>query len=260
MTKRKKIIRCNRHNKTCTQCGHRFIGKGQINSEYDLWNCPECGFDRHCQKPVREEGMACKDHGGKSKKGMAAPNYQGGRYSKYMQGLPREDFDASLAADDLLNLTPEIALLETRVAELLRDLQNGAGKNDWLKAQQYLRQFTNALQLPADDPNTPLRQAEALTALSDTINGGARVAGIWDDILPFVKEKGALADKEIKRRTIATDFMQVEAAKLLFRALVEAVKSHVSDPDILARISEQWVLINRGASRQLVGPDDDEAE
>lgn len=81
--------------------------------------CPQCGEDRLCRKPVEREGQACKLHGGNSLKGISAPNYQGKGYSKYMPADQMVKFIDFRQDQDMLSLEDEIALLRSMAVERL---------------------------------------------------------------------------------------------------------------------------------------------
>ncbi|GJL67711.1 MAG: hypothetical protein NPIRA06_03460 [Nitrospirales bacterium] len=61
-------------------------------------------------------------HGGNSRRGIAHPNYQTGRYAKDLPPKLAEQYEASLQSQALTSLRGDLSLCDIRIGELLRRL------------------------------------------------------------------------------------------------------------------------------------------
>src|SRR5574341_2673118 len=142
---KKPPITCNRRRQQCSQCKHQYTKE-----EHELWNCPECGFDRHCRNRVKREGQACKFHGRDSLRGAAHPNFQHGRYADTLTGTMLQDYIDLRSDPDLLALTDEIVLMRARAKQLLRSAMTGENERLWPLLKDAFQQLKEAIR--AKDP------------------------------------------------------------------------------------------------------------
>ena len=77
---------------------------------------------QQCRRAAMRGRPVCLMHGGKSPRGMAAPNYQHGRYSTHLPTQWAQWYTQARQDPALTSLRDEIALAETRVHELLQTL------------------------------------------------------------------------------------------------------------------------------------------
>lgn len=103
---KKKSIKCKARVKTCSKCKHRFEAGDKS------WHCPECGKKRNCKNNALLPYQVCRVHGA----GGGRPPLQGKLTipSKHV-----DRFNAILKDPELMSLSYEIALSETRADELL---------------------------------------------------------------------------------------------------------------------------------------------
>lgn len=67
----------------------------------------------------------CYHHGGMSLVGPANPAYRDGRYSRYMPKRLLEQYERAAGDGDLLVMRDDVAIVDTRLAELLSKLDSG---------------------------------------------------------------------------------------------------------------------------------------
>ena len=199
----------------------------------------------------------CYKHGGPTPTGIAASNYQGKGYSKYLPKRLVDDFESSLADGALVELRRDIALVETQLNDALRRLSGtGAGMSAWQEACAALRSLLAALQQkPANEAeaaDAARRQGEALLALQTLVEQGNREAGPWEEVGKLIDQKRRLVDSESRREANLQSSMSMERAILWYEYLVTAVVENVSNRSELARIQSQWNRLVGAASQPSV--------
>jgi len=126
--------KCGRRLHRCRECKFKFEAGDPTKI------CPRCNAERLCRQSVREEGLACRLHGGASLKGIAHPNFKTGMYSEHM---PREldDKHTKFINDpNWLSLTNELAVLRAIMARRLDELDGYASAEIFAAARSTWRE------------------------------------------------------------------------------------------------------------------------
>jgi hypothetical protein len=142
---------------------------------------------QQCQQYAMHGKSVCYHHGGKSLAGASAPALRHGRYSKYLPVHLADKYQESLNDADLLALRDEIALIDSRVLEIL---SNG---------------------------NMDDRQ--------------------WSVVEQTLDLRRRMVETERKRLVDLQQMMTAEQAMTMLAVIVDTVKRHVNDRDILQAIS-----------------------
>jgi hypothetical protein len=194
-----------------------------------------------CKMPAMSNGR-CRMHGGKTPRGYASANFKHGKYSKYLPANLQKQYEASLKDSDLLSLVNELALVDSRLAELIKKLDTKESGRLWLKANEVFREMVVALR------ESRLRDVNSQMArLSEILEKGQDEYGVWHDIGEQMDRRRALADAERRRMVDAQYMVDVEKAKTLMAALAASVRKHVTDTKILAAISEDFLRLTQGS-------------
>jgi hypothetical protein len=185
-------------------------------------------------------------HGGKTPKGLVASNLQTGRYSRYLPARLHDRYMAAITDSELLDLRSELALLDSRMTELIERLEDSPDSSRlWKKLQSLFSQF--------DRHNSAGQVAEAAADLSEMrgiVKAGLGEWAIWSEIREHIEQRRRLTESERKRLIDMEAMITAEDANLLIVALTQAVREVVSDPDDLHRIQESFVYFaNRSDSR-----------
>ena len=219
---------CGARKRQCRNCGHRF-GK----EEYDLWECPECGEDRHCRLSVPHEGDRCKYHGGASPKGIMSPHFVHGKYTKYMPDRLAERYQQAEQDDELLNLRSDIALLYARLTDLLSDVETAASAELWLELGAAFESLRGALK--KQDARATRR---ALTNMEMLISRGVGQADTWTEVYDVLERRRKLIESERKRLVDMHQMISVEKALTMIANIQSVIKENVKDKDALRAISQ----------------------
>lgn len=174
----------------------------------------------------------CRMHGGKSLVGSANGRWKTGRYSKLLPQRMRETYEQSLADDELLTLRDEIALLDTRLADVLRTLETGETELGWVLVQQAFERLTQALR--SDD--APRAQA-AMRNLEQVIQTGAADYAVWKDVGDMLDRRERLVRSERRRLVELQQTLTMEQAMVFTSAIISLVAANVSDRSALEAIT-----------------------
>ncbi len=157
----------------------------------------------------------CKYHGGASLKGAGHPRATDLRHSKYVPKWLADDYEASLRRADQLALDDQIATIDARIAEVWRDMPEGAGADLWLEAKRAQERF-EAAERTGNRAGAGKAQNELRTALA----GGAAYSSSWDELCRLGELRRRLTATEATRRHQVES--TVTRSRLASRAVVRA--------------------------------------
>lgn len=204
----------------------------------DQRECPICKAKRDWCMRYRIKGRKkCMYHGGKALRGVNNPNYRGKGLSVDLPTRLMEIYRLAMDDPDLLNATPDIALLETRIIELkqkLRDDDYGVGL--WSKLKDMFLDFKKARRNAAK-PGTPGRRAtekmnEILYDMEEVISQGYYYdEHIWDELQKLMVNKNRLRTTEMKRRKEAEELITPDQFKTLFGYVINSINTRITNAD-----------------------------
>jgi hypothetical protein len=160
---------------------------------------------------------------------VAHPNFKTGRRSKYLSSAKGElakAYRASLRQDDesLLSLREDVALLESRVGDLLKSLYSSAKAPPWGSVVDLLVDAEMALR---SKDQAKFRQKFA--KLGRVIREGAEAAGnrdrVWESILLTLDQKSRTSGQEVRRQLASAEYINSQVALFIFTSILETVKT-----------------------------------
>ncbi|MCK5613524.1 hypothetical protein KAR91_67260 [Candidatus Pacearchaeota archaeon] len=220
---------CNRRTKSCRKCKRRFT-----KDEYELWLCPECGEDRHCLVAVSKEGQACRKHGGASLSGVAHPNAKHLRYSKHLPKHLKGNYEAALKNPEYLSMRNELALVETRLEDLVAQLGKGNTKLLFGKLGRLVGWLKKAV-VRGDTS----RLGELILELDELAKEGGAEVGTWKEIENVIMLKNGLVAGQARILVGMGLVITAEEQLTSVRALMEILKDELRDPNQLNRIGKR---------------------
>ena len=186
---------------------------------------------RHCERSPMSNGR-CYMHGGKSLKGLASPTYKGKGYSRY---FPRkklaEIYVRSYDDPELTRLRKDLALVETRLGELIQSLSSEQSGTLWKQLRK------KQLELKRSKPNSA-KATKLLKEIGELIQRGSSDHFIWKEIGQQIELRRRLLDSETKRVLAAHQVMTAEEVKILIDAVATLIRDHVKDRQTLQKITE----------------------
>lgn len=159
---------------------------------------------QQCRQPAIKGSTKCHYHGGKTPKGIASPHFKTGRYSRHLPAQLAERYEAALTDPDLISLRDEIALTDAEIGRALAILQDIPPEFDDPKERSAWHR----------------EQGRTRTRIND-----------------LIEQRRKLVETERKRLVDLQQMMTAEQAMLFMSAIVNIVRRHVDDRDILAAIS-----------------------
>jgi hypothetical protein len=180
----------------------------------------------------------CRLHGGKTPVGIASPNYKHGRYSAFMPQKLLRGYARQVRDPDLLQQRDEIALIDSLIFEALERMSDADSPATWLQLRRLWRTMKHA-----NDAGDMRRAAAKMAAIDEVIRRGASDLDQREDVLYLIERKRRVIESQSRREVQERLFISYDDAAAMFREVVEAVSSVVSDPDQLAEISRRWSAI-----------------
>lgn len=207
-------------------------------------NEPICGATTRAGTPCRGIPMAngrCRMHGGNARAGIAHPAIRAGSHGRYSKVLPANllaAYEAAVNDPDLLSVRSELALLQTRIADLASHLGDGAPDLLWPRVQAAWRAVGDAR-----TKRDPAAFASACAQVDFLLAEGAGVAETWKAVTDAAVAFDRLATSERKRLNEMQAMVKAEDAALFASALLSTVTRHVTDPAVLRRIQDDMLSV-----------------
>ena len=184
-----------------------------------------------CKKDAVIGRNTCHIHGGKTLQGAESPLTKTGRYSKYLPERLQGRYQEAQADGDLILLRDEIALIDSRITELLGKLDLGESNAAWQTLRDEWRRYKKAI-AEGDVDFASLALLNVGHAIENNEDGA-----IWSEIYAVVNQRKLLVESERKRLVEMQQMITAERAYLLVSSLVDIVRQHVDDRTIMAAIA-----------------------
>lgn len=207
------------------------------------------GKKRQCKAYAVNGTTKCHNHGGRSLRGIAHPNYKHGRYVKgEKQGAFADAYRAAMADTNSLKLHDEIAVLRARAFMLVdRAIENDPDTPDqWDKLSGFVADMKHA---QAKGDAGALNNA--LNGIRDLVTGEDDSNATWNEVYNVIDRIGRLTTRERQRQIAYQSMVSVERAMEVFQGLLGIVRRHVTDAATLQKIAtEAYPLIYSSADDQ----------
>lgn len=200
-----------------------------------------------CRRRAMRGRSVCLMHGGRSRAGIAHPNFRTGKYSRDILASNLEaDYRRSLEDPRLMELRDDIAILEARERELLRrlaeDSDSAESSTRWNQTRLMFRQFKQAR--ARDDDRTA---AWALGELERLIIDGDGEARLTDDLQRLIGNKAKLIEAEHKRQMDGEGYYTPERVMGMMTLVASAARETIRDSQTLATFAERLRRVTVGA-------------
>ena len=144
----------------------------------------------------------------------------------------------------LLELRRELGVLDLRVEDLIGRLQSGEAAPRWSDAvTAYARIRTASKARRPADASAPLTELGAVLADTET----------WAELGEFIDRRARVVRTESRRLKDLHQMVTVERVWALVSALVQSVRTHISDRDTLIRIQRDFRQLT-GRAEEVVSP------
>lgn len=181
----------------------------------------------------------CRMHGGKAKKGGAAPAFKHGRYSKYMPAGLLELASESLNDAQRLDLDGEIDAVTARIKQLFETIDSSNNRATWQQLLKLEDKYREAV-----DNGKPT--GRIMNEVFRLITEGADHFLKWAEIVGHFEVRRKLVESQRKRVLEKKQYMVYEQGLGMIKAIEEIICRHITDDSTLRNISNDLAGIASG--------------
>lgn len=195
---------------------------------------------RRCKNHAVVGFTVCRTHGGGSPVGIAHPSFKHGGKSRHhpMPTRLRETYEAALSDENLVELRADIALMDARLADVLKRVDSGEAGSIWAELREAQRE--------ADKAKDTEELRFALARMRELIMKGYGDTAAWTEVRSIIEQRRKLSESERKREVELRQVIPADQAMALMTAVIESVQRNVTDKVALARISRDVsAVLNR---------------
>lgn len=164
-------------------------------------------------------------HGGKSPIGIASATFKHGRVCKYLPDRLAANFEAASKDPNLLELRNELALVDSRMLELIQMLDKQGNTQHFQDLQTVFEQMKS---LRASGENGKVLD-NAMNRMENCIKAGINNHAVWDDIGVQVDRRQRLTESERKRLSDTHQMISSERLMALLAGVLRIIMEHVQD-------------------------------
>jgi len=172
--------------------------------------------------PMRNGIGKCHRHGGKSVSGPVHKMFKHGRLSKHLPDRLIPKFMDAIQDGDILSLMQEVALIDTRTAELLAGLSEEDGTLVWRR----MKAAKNAYQkyLASRHEGRAQEQMERIFAMIDE---GASEHERWKALLELTEQRRKTVESERKRLIETQQMMTSKEAMTMLSVFMDLATKYI---------------------------------
>lgn len=181
---------------------------------------------RYCmQFPARKSvnGRCKRFHAGTAPIGPDATGFKDGRHSKYLVLGPKllEQFEKSLNDERLLDLKPDVALLDTMLWQAAEGLDGGAGAEQWRAAKDAFQQLQKA--------TTKAAAKAAMERLEAVLTKGDAVATAREETGRLAERRAKVVRTHQQLQVEAEDLVPARKVGVAFTIMAALVREFIPD-------------------------------
>lgn len=183
----------------------------------------------------------CHYHGGKTPRAIGSPQFKTGRYSKYLPARLADRYHEASQDPELLALRDDIALLDSRLSELIQRVDSGESSALWETFKKTVRAYGKVRTARDRDKGDA-----AWGAVLDVLADADQDYSAWNEVITLIDLRSKLSERERKRLTDMQQMMTAEQALTLLGAVAGVIRKHVHDRNTLAAITADLRTISAG--------------
>ena len=187
-----------------------------------------------CRDDAMKGRTKCYKHGGKTPRGIALPQTKTGRYSKHLPTRMAARYQEAQQDPELLVLRDEIALLDSRLSDVLSRVDTGESGALWADLQKSWEAFG----LARAAGNVP-KMTELLATHESLLQRGRADYAAWAEIGQLLDRRARFVESERRRYVEMQQMVGVEQVMLFLGAVTDAIRRHVPDRDTRAALGRE---------------------
>jgi hypothetical protein len=191
---------------------------------FDINNKSICGAKNRKGEPCKNSPIRgrnrCKFHGGSSPRGLAHPRTKHMKYSRDIVSRElAERYEQASNDESLLELRDEIALIQARIADMLKNVESGDTQKSWVELQKAYDDFAQA-----NRSNNPELAAKSINKIGRIITKGVSQHQSWRELMSTMNVEKKLIESERKRLQEMKQMMTAEQAMGMLTFVVSVFK------------------------------------
>jgi len=140
-----------------------------------------------------------------------------------------------MADRELLALRDEIALVDTRLSQLLSGLDTGETDALWERLHEAYQEVRAGWE--ANDGKVVLA---ALESIGQIIEAGGKQGVIWEEIYVILEQRRRLVESERKRLVAMQQMITAEQAMAMLARIQQVIVEHIDDRNVLSSIVAEF--------------------
>lgn len=163
--------------------------------------------------------------------GTASGRFKEGRYSRYLPQRLQRSYDHAVDDANLLSLRHDVALVDSRLSDLLSRVDTGESGQLWADLKKAHTEFKIAKR--GDDVG---RMQATLARLEFLMDGAVQDHTAWGEIAELIEQRRKLVESEQKRMASLHQMITKEEALIMARQMIDIMTRHVTDKQALSAI------------------------
>lgn len=173
----------------------------------------------------------CRMHNGGAATGLDHPSFKTGRYSKSLPARLLTRYQEALEDPELLALREDVALIDSRIADLLSRVDTGETGGFYAEVKKAWSQYTR--------PSDLIEQAKAGELMEQLLGAALTDFQAWEELGKQIDRRMKLVESERKRLVEMEQIVTVENLMVQVTAFTDVVRRNVNDPRTLAAIQRE---------------------
>lgn len=158
--------------------------------------------------------------------------------SKYLPVRLVARYEESLSDPELLNLREDIAVLDTRLVDILGRVDTHEAGYLWKKAKDLLAELIKALRTGEAETVATL-----VNELNRTVGQGTSDYAVWNEVKNLLDQRRRMVESERKRLVEMQQMITAEQAWKLMSAVWGAVNESVKDAKVRAKLQAEFIRL-----------------
>jgi hypothetical protein len=228
--------RCNGRLSNCRHpsCVYKYLSPKET-------TCPKCSTPREFCSSLPLQGQSrCKHHGGAHAIGTVLKTHDGKGLSKILTTKMLDSYRAHYDDPDILNMTTDIALLNSRRDALVQKWQDqNVSEKQWEKLKTAYENLTYHIELGHTN-----KINEMLYQLGNIIADGFSDIMLWQEITKIEDQITKIKEREIKRRKTAETVITEREFRQMFGFILSIIDNRIKDDNLKNQIMVDLQKLN----------------
>lgn len=188
---------------------------------------------KRCKKAPVIGRNVCHIHGGKSRMGIAHYKFKGkaDTRSKHLPSRMVNAYEEALKDQTIFDLKDDLALMESRLQDVLSRVDTGEAGKLWKEVKDALRAYKRAIAI-GDDPDY------YLAILDEAVNKGQSDYKAWDEVNNVLERRRKVINDYHKHQVALGNMLSRRQVLAIMGAILKILNENVEDKKALAAVAQ----------------------